>query len=53
MTKRLLDFMQRAKAEILAHWYWQALCCALAAAILFCAWLVTDGDTVAFVYSEF
>ena len=45
--------MKKAKEEILRHWYWQALCYGVMAAVLFGAWLVLDGDAVAFVYSEF
>lgn len=29
------------------------LCYALMSAAIFAAWLLTEGDTVAFVYSEF
>ena len=53
MIKRSLDLWQKAKTQIFAHWYLRALCYGIMAAMLLAAWLVLDGDGVAFVYSEF
>jgi len=53
LTERLLHFVKTAKARIMACWYLRALCYALMAAALLGAWLLLDGGSVAFVYSEF
>lgn len=37
----------------MTYWYLRVLCYAAMAAILFGAWLLLDGSSVAFVYSEF
>ena len=53
MIKQLLNLWQKAKARIFDCWYLRALCYGLMAAILLVAWLILDGETTAFVYSEF
>ena len=53
MTEQLQRFAKTAKCKIMSCWYLRALCYGLMAAALFGAWLLLDGGSVAFVYSEF
>lgn len=41
------------KDKILSKWYYLALFCAFAAALVFAAWLLMDAQGVSFIYSEF
>ena len=53
MIERFVHFTKKAKERVMACWYLRALCYGLMAAALLGAWLLLDGETVAFVYSEF
>lgn len=53
MTGQLLRFMEGLRNQIFKRWYLRALCYALILAAIFVTWLVLDGESVAFVYSEF
>ena len=53
LTEQLQRFAKTAKCKIMSCWYLRALCYGLMAAALFGAWLLLDGGSVAFVYSEF
>lgn len=53
MTGRLSHFMERMKTQIFEKWYLRALLYGLILAAIFVTWLFLDGDSVAFVYSEF
>ncbi len=45
--------MERLLDALKAHAAFRVLCYALIAAAIFGVWLLSDGESVAFVYSEF
>ena len=53
MTGQWTNSGTKIKDKILSKWYYLALFCAAAAALVFAAWLAMDAQGVAFVYSEF
>ena len=53
MTGRLFSFMTKIKDAVYTRWYLRAALYALIIAAIFVTWLALDGESVAFVYSEF
>lgn len=53
MIAPLQNFIHKLDALLRERWYLRALCYALMTAAIYAVWLLTDGDSVAFVYSEF
>ena len=53
MIEPLWNFMRRIEAALRTHWAARALFYAAILAAIYLTWLFTDGEAVAFVYSEF
>ena len=53
MTGRLSNLFHRVETALRVHWLARAVFYGLIAAALLLTWLYTDGESVAFVYSEF
>ena len=53
MTGRVFSFMAKIRDAVYTRWYLRAAIYALILAAIFVTWLVLDGQSIAFVYSEF
>ena len=53
MIERLQTLLSKISDTLRASFALRALCYALMAAAIFLVWLLSDGESVAFVYSEF
>ena len=53
MIARLQNLWRRLDAAVKQSAALRALCYALMAAAIYAVWLLTDGESVSFVYSEF
>ena len=53
MIGQLWTLCNKIETVLRTHWLARAVFYALIAAALFLVWLYTDGESVAFVYSEF
>lgn len=53
LTGQWFSFITKVKDAVYTRWYLRAAFYALIIAAVFVTWLALDGDSVAFVYSEF
>lgn len=53
LIARLQSLWRKLDAAVKKSAALRALCYALMAAAIYAVWLLTDGESVAFVYSEF
>ena len=53
MIGQLWTLCNRLETVLRAHWLARAVFYALIVAAVYLTWLFTDGESVAFIYSEF